>query len=252
MKRNTVIDVRQELCRLFKAEKFTAVNREAGMTSLVGSRTIELIGASFVADQDVIFGEPNKEYLKREEEWYKTMSRNVHDIPGGAPAVWKAIADRDGFVNSNYGWCVWSPENGSQLEKVVRELKKNPESRRAIIIYTRPSMWEEYCYNGRSDFMCTNAVQYVIRDDKCHAIVQMRSNDALIGYKNDKAWQSHVLKEVSDAVGYEPGELHWHVGSLHVYERNFYLVDHFSRTGEHHITKARYNELYPDSVYSHL
>jgi len=252
MQQKTVIDVREEFSKLFKEEKFTSVNRESTMTSLVGSRTIEIIGASFLADKEVIFGELNPEYLKREETWYLSMSRNVNDIPGGAPAVWKAIADRQGYINSNYGWCVKSEENGSQLDRVILELKKNPESRRAVIIYTRPSMWEDYCHDGRSDFMCTNVVQYVVRDGKCHSIVQMRSNDALIGYKNDKAWQDHVLKEISNEIGYEPGQIYWQVGSLHVYERNFYLVDHYLKTGEHRITKSRYNELYPDSVYSHL
>ena len=251
MQQKTVIDIRDEFANLLKERNFTSVNRESTMTSLVGSKTIEIIGACFIASDDVIFGEINSDYLKREESWYDSMSRNVNDIPGGPPPVWKAIADKNGFINSNYGWCVKSEENGSQYEKVISELRKNPESRRAVTIYTRPSMWDDYCHDGRSDFMCTNVVQYVVRGGKCHAIVQMRSNDALIGYKNDKAWQSRVLRDISNELKYEVGDLYWQVGSLHVYERNFYLVDHYVKTGEHQITKAKYNELYPDSVYSH-
>lgn len=246
---NNVIDVRDELANLFMGKRFTSFNRESSMTNIVGSKTIEIIGANFIADDDVIFGEVNFDYVKREEEWYNSMSLSVHDFPGGAPSVWRAIACEDGFINSNYGWCIKSPENESQFDKVISELRKNPESRRAIIIYTRPSMWNDYNHKGRSDFMCTNAVQYLIRDGACHSIVQMRSNDALIGYKNDRAWQQHVLCEISQNVGYPPGKIHWQVGNLHVYERDFYLIDHFVKTDEITISRARYRDLYPESPY---
>lgn len=244
---NDVIDIRKEFANLLVGDHYTSINREASMTSLMGSKTIEIVGACFLANQDVIFGEVNWDYVKREEEWYNSESLSVNDFPKGAPAVWKAIADKDGLINSNYGWCIKSPDNESQFEKVVAELKKNPESRRAIIIYTRPSMWKDYNHNGRSDFMCTNAVQYLIRNGKVHAVVQMRSNDALIGYKNDRAWQAHVLNLISSEVGYPAGDLIWQVGSLHVYERDFYLVDYFAKTGNLSITKSKYKELYPDS-----
>ena len=42
---------------------------------------------------------------------------------------------------------------------------------------------------GMSDFICTNAVSYMIRDDELISVVQMRSNDVVYGYKNDYAWQ---------------------------------------------------------------
>lgn len=251
MRQNTIDDVRDELGRMLSAGKFTAVNREASMTSLVGKRTVEIVGASFLASDDAIFGKVDAGYVEREEQWYDGQSRNVNDIPGGAPAVWRAIASKDGTINSNYGWCVYNCQNGgvSQFEEVLAELRRNPESRRAVIIYTRPSMWSEYNVDGRQDFMCTNVVQYMVRDGVLNACVQMRSNDAVLGYKNDRAWQATVLNRLARSLKIPPGDIHWQVGSLHVYERHFYLVDHFWRTGERNITKARYNELYPDSQF---
>ena len=67
-------------------------------------------------------------------------------------------------------------------------------------------------------------MQYLIRDNKLHAIVQMRSNDVVYGYKNDFAWQETVLNELSSDLGLDMGDIHWNVGSLHVYERHFDLV----------------------------
>lgn len=222
---NRVADIRDEFRSLLTTKKFTSINREASMTGLMGNETIEIVGASFIADEPLIFGEVNHEWIKREEAWYHSMSLNVNDIPGGAPKVWAAVADKDGFINSNYGWCIWHDDNLKQYDRAVAELKKNPESRRAVMIYTRPGMWLDFNKNGRSDFMCTNTVQYLIRDGACHAVVQMRSNDAIFGFKGDRAWQRHVLELVSRDLNVEVGNIHWNVGSLHVYARHFYLVD---------------------------
>lgn len=189
-----------------------------------GAKMLEIVGAQFLASEPSIFGEPNNDYIAREIEWYKSMSLNVNDIPGGAPTIWKQVADAGGFINSNYGWCIWSEKNGYQYENVYNELKRNPESRRATMIYTRPSMWKDYNYNGRSDFMCTNTVQYMIRKNKLVTIVQMRSNDVVYGYKNDRAWQEYVSLSLCDELGVELGDIIWQVGSLHVYERHFDLV----------------------------
>lgn len=261
-------DIRSLFANLLQDEQFTSVNREGSMTSLVGSSTIEIIGASFIADEESIFGEVNWDYVKREEEWYNSESLNVNDIPGGAPQIWKAVADKDGFINSNYGWCVYSSANGftefdgteepsshgvlSQYDNTLAELKKNPESRRAVMIYTRPSMWRAFDKGGRSDFMCTNAVQYLIRNGKLHAVVQMRSNDAIFGFRNDRAWQQHVLEKLANDLGIESGDLYWNVGSLHVYARHYYLVDHFVKTGESHISKTDYQAMYPRSEFNSL
>jgi thymidylate synthase len=152
------------------------------------------------------------------------MSLNVYDIPEPVPAIWKAVADKDGFINSNYGWCIYSEENGSQFKNVVEQLKANPDSRRATMIYNRPSMHQDYNKNGMSDFMCTNAVQYLVRDGHVNALVYMRSNDAVFGYKNDFAWQKHVLDQVAEETGIPAGTIYWNVASLHVYERHFELV----------------------------
>jgi len=85
-------------------------------------------------------------------------------------------------------------------------------------------MWSDYNHNGMSDFMCTNAVQYTIRDNRLNAVVQMRSNDVVFGYRNDFAWQQHVLNYLSEDLSIDPGTIYWNAGSLHVYERHFNMV----------------------------
>jgi thymidylate synthase len=192
------------------------------VTDKTGVKTIEMIGATFEANEPTIFGELNEDYIDRELEWYKSMSLYVEDIPGKTPAIWQQVADRGGKINSNYGWAIWHKDNGLQYARVLNELSFAPNSRRAVMIYTRPSMWEDYNRDGMSDFMCTNAVQYMIRDEQLVAIVQMRSNDVVFGYRNDYAWQRYVADHLSEDLNLtrEP-KIIWHVGNLHVYERHF-------------------------------
>ena len=194
------------------------------VTDKTGCKMIEVVGATFVADESTIFGTVNKDYVDREIQWYRSMSRNVNDIPGGAPAAWKACAASDGTINSNYGYLVWSEENHDQYKNVLTELKRAPESRRAEMIYTRPSIWKEYNRDGMSDFICTDSVQYFIRDGHVIADVRMRSNDVVFGYKNDKFWQDYVHQQLANDLGLPVGPMIWHAGSLHVYEKHWNLV----------------------------
>jgi thymidylate synthase len=192
------------------------------VTDKTGVKTIEMIGATFEADEPTIFGDVNDDYIQRELEWYESMSLYVDDIPGVTPAIWQQVADRGGKINSNYGWAIYHKDNGLQYVRVFNELLHLPNSRRAVMIYTRPTMWEDYKRDGMSDFMCTNTVQYMIRNEQLVAIVQMRSNDVVFGYRNDYAWQKHVADTLTADLGLtkEP-KIIWHVGNLHVYERHF-------------------------------
>ena len=196
-------------------------------TDKTGVKCIELIGASFLANEPAIFGEPNLEYIKREIKWYQSMSLNINDIYGderSAPEAWKYAASPEGFINSNYGYLIYSKENGYQYDNVLEELKQSPDGRRAEMIYTRPSIWEEFDYLGMSDFICTNAVSYYIRNGRLDCCVQMRSNDVVYGYKNDYAWQQHVLEELAYDLHIEAGKMIWQVQNLHVYEKHFDLI----------------------------
>ena len=192
-----------------------------------GSKTIELLGASFIANEEAIFGTPNRDYIETELEWYESESTNVNDIYDDyreAPAAWLMTANAHDEINSNYGHLIYGEKYYNQYDQVVEELTQNPDSRRASMIYTRPSIWIEYNENGKNDFICTNSVTYYIRDNALHCVVQMRSNDVIFGYRNDWAWQDYVLRHLANDLETEVGDIHWQVQNLHVYERHFDMV----------------------------
>ena len=181
---------------------------------------LEIVNASFIADEPAIFGEPNSDYIFREWKWYMSQSLNVNDIPGDVPKIWQHVSDKDGFINSNYGWCQFSEANHNQYANAVANLKADRNSRQGAMIFTRPTMHEDAVANGMSDFMCTYAHQLMIRDGKLNYHVIMRSNDVVFGYPNDKAWADYVWKMAAKDLGVELGTMYWNATSLHVYPRH--------------------------------
>lgn len=225
----TVNDIRDYFFDELAAQRYTI--------DKTGAKTIEMLGASFIADEPSIFGVPSQEYIAAEIKWYESGSTNINDIHGEdkePPAAWLYAADQHGNINSNYGHLVDSPKFYNQYYNAIDELVSNPDSRRAQMVYNRPSIWAEYNENGKSDFICTNAQTFYIRDNKLHMVSQMRSNDVVFGYKNDYAWAQHLMDKLVDdynALAYvhekapiEKGMLTWQVMNLHVYERHFDLV----------------------------
>ncbi len=216
-------DIRDQFIDLYNKKDF--------VTDKTGVKTLEIVGASFTADEVSIFGTPNEEYIKREIDWYLSESLYVYDIPEKTPEIWKQISSTKGKINSNYGQLIFSKENHKQYNHVCQQLLCDPNSRRAVMIYQRPTMHNDFNVDGMSDFICTNAVQYMVRDNSVHAVVQMRSNDVVFGYRNDYAWQKFVLdrlvKDLNDfgENTYSAGDISWQVGSLHVYERHFKFID---------------------------
>ena len=212
-----------------------------------GVKTVELQGIQFEADKDSIIREPNYDYAKHEIEWYESQSLNVNDIPGGAPTIWKQCADVNGEINSNYGWMIYSKENGSQYNNCIWQLVNDPATREACMIYNRPSMHVDATANHKYDFCCTYAVQCFLNENrKIHKEtginmglesytldyhVFMRSNDAVFGFCNDACWHMYVfdkmINDLSEKLGYPiyKGKLIWNAGSLHVYERHFKFLE---------------------------
>jgi len=221
---NNILHVK-DIRKMFK----TAYENQEFTVDRTGVKTIEIIGSTFIADEDHIIRKPNFEYIERELEWYKSMSLNVNDIPGNVPEIWKMVSDKEGNINSNYGWCIWSKSNFNQYENVLNELKKNKDTRRAVMIYNRPSMHYEYNADGMNDFMCTFANSFFIRNNNLISHYLMRSNDVVFGYGNDYAWAKYVQEKLCNDLkemyhDLEVGDIIWTASNIHVYERHFNLV----------------------------
>lgn len=218
-------EIFQPLYDMLKNEQFVKDKTGVKMVELIAPR-IELDPSQ----AELNFGARKTplKYAEAELKWYDSQDLSVKDI-GEVAAIWKQIADTNGNVNSNYGWCIYSPENGDQYRSAVKQLQDDPESRRSCMIYNRPSMQTDYNKDGMSDFMCTFATQHFIRNTELIYIVMMRSNDAVYGFFNDFYWHCIVYDRMYNQlrkkfVNLQKGKIIWIANSFHVYERHFDML----------------------------
>ena len=156
----------------------------------------------------------NMEYAEAEWQWYLSGDRNIDKLGllyGKIPAIWKRMSDEDGNVNSNYGW-QW--ERKYQLDKVVAQLRDNPDTRQAAISIYDGKEISKYKY----DTPCTYAVQFTVVDNKLDMCVVMRSNDLWFGFCNDQYQFSKLQEMVSKRTGYEMGVYYHFAHNLHIYD----------------------------------
>lgn len=171
-----------------------------------------------------------KKYVKAELDWYKSMDLSIigHEGIENNP-TWNACCTKDDKkeINSNYGWCVFSEENGSQYDNCLKVLKKDKTTRNAIIIYNRPSIYKEYKRDGMHDMTCTMYSHFFIRNNKLYMVHQMRSNDIRFGFIcSDLAWNCFVYQNMYEDLketypDLEVGVIRWTSDSMHLYSRHF-------------------------------
>ena len=156
----------------------------------------------------------NVEYAEAEWQWYLSGDRStarLGEIYGKIPKIWQDMSDSNGNVNSNYGY-QW--ERAYQLDKVVAQLKDNPETRQAAISIYDGKEINKY----RHDTPCTYAVQFTVLDNKLNMCVIMRSNDLWFGFCNDQYQFSKLQEMVSERTGYKIGTYYHFAHNLHLYD----------------------------------
>ena len=160
-------------------------------------------------------------YLKAEMDWYRSGDLSIAEI-GKHASMWRRIANPDGTVNSNYGYLATHAkhEGKSQLEWCIDALKKDPDSRQAVINYNQP----RHKYDGNKDFVCTLNQAFTKRDGKLDTIVMMRSNDLVYGFSYDVPWFAGLQQQGSSATGIPVGKYHHYATSMHIYEKHFPMM----------------------------
>lgn len=147
-----------------------------------------------------------------------------------ASAFWENIKNDDGTVNSAYGNLIFikrdAKNNMTQWEWAKNCLKNDKDSRQAVLHYNRP----EHQFNENKDFVCTMLNQFFIRNNKLYLTTYIRSNDAIFGISFDLPFfmllmQCMLLELKTDYPDLELGEYNHFIGSCHIYEKHFDLVE---------------------------
>jgi thymidylate synthase len=153
------------------------------------------------------------EYAEREWAWYLSENRSVAEIKKHAK-IWDLMHSGDDIVNSNYGY-QWN-RNG-QLDYVINELIRNPQSRRAVVTIYDGKEHQTY----EKDSPCTLNVVFNITESRLNMSVLMRSCDLWFGFCNDQYCFSKLQQLVSNRLELQIGWYYHFVNNFHLYERHF-------------------------------
>ena len=155
----------------------------------------------------------NEEYAAAEWAWYLSGDPRVTTLGklyGKIPAIWKNMADKNGEVNSNYGY-QW--RRNDQLENVINILEHGFDTRQAAIsIYDGKEM-NKYEF----DTPCTYAIQFTVVQSKLYMSVYMRSNDLWYGFCNDQYQFASLQEMVAERLNLPVGTYYHHAHNLHLY-----------------------------------
>ena len=159
----------------------------------------------------------NLKYARAEWQWYLSGDNNIEklgELYGKVPEIWKRMANRYGYVNSNYGW-QWQRINNhiNQLDRVVEMLKENPKTRQAAISIYDGKEHDDYEF----DTPCTYAIQFTILNEHLNMCVTMRSNDLWYGFCNDQYCFSMLQQLVATELGRPVGTYYHFAHNLHLY-----------------------------------
>lgn len=185
----------------------------------------------------------NLKYLLGEFIWYLTGENTINGILPYSK-FWSNITnsgDFDGYpkgtINSNYGNRLFARSDLdafwegniqpiNQWQETLELLKRDKDTRQAIMNIHVPSDR----HVGNKDVPCTLSLQWFIRENSLHLIVNMRSNDIILGFTND-VFQFTMLQEcmLLDLRNHYPdlemGHYFHNAGSMHIYDRHFDMAN---------------------------
>lgn len=123
----------------------------------------------------------------------------------------------------------------SQFDNVLEELRRDPDSRRAVMHINEPLDLDRATTRGSKDVPCTMSLQLLVRDRRLHMHALMRSNDVVWGMPYDvfsfTSLQEAFLYKLQ-AIGVpvdDLGSYHHTAGSLHVYDTHFEMAEQVMR-----------------------
>lgn len=148
--------------------------------------------------------------------WYNSRNITAESISPFSK-FWTKIAEPDGTVNSNYGYCIHDKFGFDQWEMVKELLKNNPTSRQAILHIKEA---RNVVDNPTKDLNCTIALQFLLRNGKLDMITTMRSNDIWLGLPYDVFNFTCMQIQMAMELNVEIGKYYHNVGSLHLYKKD--------------------------------
>lgn len=148
--------------------------------------------------------------------WFIAGETNVKSLQAHGVTIWDEWAGPDGDLGRIYGaqWTDWRAPHGSinQLDWVVRELRRNPDSRRLIVTAWNPGELDQMALPP-----CHTLFQFYVNAGQLSCQLYQRSADIFLGVPFNIASYALLTRMMAQVCGLAPGEFVHTFGDLHLY-----------------------------------
>ncbi len=149
--------------------------------------------------------------------WFLKGDTNVRYLQENGVRIWNEWADENGELGPVYGkqWRSFAGPDGKtvdQIQWVVNEIKRNPDSRRLVVSAWNPAELDKMALPP-----CHVLFQFYVADGRLSCQLYQRSGDTFLGVPFNIASYALLTHMVAHVTGLEPGEFVHTLGDAHLY-----------------------------------
>ena len=152
--------------------------------------------------------------------WFLRGETNIKYLNEHGVSIWDEWADSDGNLGRVYGaqWCDWRAPDGrsiNQIDRVIDQVKQNPDSRRHIVTAWNPGELEQMALPP-----CHALFQFFVHAGELSCQLYQRSADLFLGVPFNIASYALLTLMVAQVCGLKPGAFVHTFGDLHLYSNH--------------------------------
>ena len=205
------------LQQVLKNGTFKAYRTGTGTYSLFGAQTRYSLAEGFPL---VTTKKVHLKSIVYELLWFLRGETNVRWLQDRGVTIWNEWADADGNLGRVYGaqWTDWRGVDGrsiNQIESVISQIRKNPNSRRLIV-----SAWNPSEIEGMALPPCHTLFQFYVSEGRLSCQLYQRSADLFLGVPFNIASYALLTRMVAQVTGLQPGDFIHTFGDLHIYSNH--------------------------------
>jgi thymidylate synthase len=157
--------------------------------------------------------------------WFLKGETNIRYLKENGVSIWDEWANEQGELGPVYGyqWRSWPAPDGlhiDQIQRVLADLKNNPDSRRIIV-----SAWNVADLDKMALAPCHAFFQFYVADGKLSCQLYQRSADLFLGVPFNIASYALLTLMVAQVTGLKPGDFVHTLGDAHIYLNHFDQVN---------------------------
>ncbi len=149
--------------------------------------------------------------------WFLRGDTNIAWLHEHGITIWDEWADADGDLGPVYGaqWRSWpTPDGGhvDQLATVIDQLRRNPDSRRHVVVAWNPAQVDEMALPP-----CHMMFQFYVAEGRLSCQMYQRSADVFLGVPFNVASYALLTHMVAQVTGLGVGDFVHTFGDAHLY-----------------------------------